>query len=141
MKGGFQNDSTNTKASSNQIHGGGSGVGIDCGSVRDSGGDCGDDRFSRTVDNRLNHLNRLETAAELLGIVLEFLCPLKSSGENLRGRKLNAMRNRAAALIYVLRPEWISESGSGAEVSRRLGISREAFRKHCDSLKTNLIDV
>ena len=141
MKGGFQNDSSNTKTSSNQIHGGDSGVGIDCGSVRDSGGDCGDDRFGRTVDNRLSHLNRLETAAELLGIVLEFLCPLKSSGENLRGRKLDAMRNRAAALVFVLRPEWISESGSAAEVSRRLGISREAFRKHCEALKVNLLNV
>lgn len=138
MKGGHQNDSSNTKTSSNQIHGGGSGVGIDCGSVRDSGGDCGDDRFGRTVDIRLN---RLETASELLGIVLEFLCPLKSSGENLRGRKLDAMRNRAAALVFVLRPEWISESGSAAEVSRRLGISREAFRKHCEALKTNLVGV
>ena len=136
MKGDGGNDSPNTKTSSNPNHGQRHCVDFDSGSVRDSGGDCGDDRFGRTVDIRLN---RLETASELLGIVLEFLCPLKSSGENLRGRKLDAMRNRAAALVFVLRPEWISESGSAAEVSRRLGISREAFRKHCETLKANLL--
>ena len=130
-----------SKTSGDQIHGQRHRVGVDSGSVRDSGGDIDRHGFSGAVDNRLNHLNRLETASELLGIVLEFLCPIKSSGENLRGRKLDAMRNRAAALVYVLRPEWISESGSAAEVSRRLGISREAFRKHCEALRANLVGV